>query len=74
MIKKAKEEGICEDPNDLIAIYEVEKDAEGTKARRLQLDGRGYIKGYVPSFYKVEKQLFDEWWESLPSEKPTKKV
>ena len=66
MVKKAKEEGLCEDPNELIAVYEIEKDAEGTKAKRLLLDDRGYIKDYVPSFFKVEEELLKEWEEGLP--------
>lgn len=66
MVKKAKEERLCENPNELIAVYEVEKDREGTKAKRLMLDERGYIRGYIESFYKIERELLREWEEELP--------
>jgi len=72
MVRKAKEEKLCKDPNELIAIYEITKNKdEGTRERRLLLNNRGYMKEYMSSFYKVEKELLDEWWESLPSEEIT---
>lgn len=70
MVKEARERGLCEDPNELIAVYEIWKDEEGTKAERYLLDERGYIKGYVKSFWIVEEELLKEWEEKLP-EVPT---
>ncbi|MEM1611447.1 MAG: AAA family ATPase [Sulfolobales archaeon] len=67
MARLAMEEGLCRDPNDLIAIYEVSKDSEGTRVERRFLNERGYIKGYISSFFKVEEELFKEWEEGLPS-------
>ena len=66
MARKAREEGICANPNELIAVYEIEKTPEGTTAARLYLDEGGYIKGYVGSFFRVESELLKEWEESLP--------
>jgi len=68
MVRKAKEEGLCEDPNELIAVYEIQKTENGTQAMRLELNEKGYIRDYIPSFYTIERELLNEWWESLPEE------
>ncbi|MEM2178221.1 MAG: AAA family ATPase [Candidatus Methanomethylicaceae archaeon] len=48
-----------------IAVYEVEKDKEGTKVKKREVDENGYIKGYIESFYDVEEKLTREWAESI---------
>lgn len=52
-------------PND-VAIYDVEKTAQGTKAQRLELTKNGYIEGWVPSFSKIERELLKDWVKTLP--------
>jgi len=49
-----------------IAVYHVEKKKTGTKAKLLPLRKQGYIKGWVPSFSKVERELLQEWAKTLP--------
>lgn len=49
-----------------IAVYHVQKGKKGTRARLLPLGKHGYIKNWVPSFTKVERQLLQEWAKSLP--------
>lgn len=66
MVKKARTEGINIKANDLIAVYEVDKDEEGTKVSRLQLNDIGYIKGWIKSFREIEEELTREWEETLP--------
>ncbi len=66
-VKLAIKEGPYEDPNDLIAVYEIEKGSKGTFARKLMLNEYGYIKGYIPSFFEVERRLLREWEETIPS-------
>ena len=53
---------------DDIAVYHVEKGKTGTKAKLLPLGKQGYIKGWVPSYSKVERQLLREWAKTLPRE------
>jgi len=53
---------------DDIAVYHVEKRKTGTTAKQLPLGKEGYIRGWVPSFTKVERQLLREWAKSLPRE------
>ncbi len=52
-------------PEDM-AVYHVEKGKTGTKANQLPLGKRGYIKNWVPSYTKVERQLLREWAKTLP--------
>jgi len=66
LVTKAKEEGLCTDPNELIAVYEVYKDRRGTSVKKLRLNERGYIIGYIESFLRVERQLLEEWEKGLP--------
>ncbi|MCI0866689.1 MAG: AAA family ATPase [Chloroflexi bacterium] len=49
-----------------IAVYHVEKGKGGTKAKQLPLNKSGYIKNWVPSYSKVERQLLREWAKTLP--------
>ena len=49
-----------------LAVYHVEKNKLGTKAKLLPLAKSGYIKQWVPSYTKVERQLLREWAKSLP--------
>lgn len=51
-----------------LKVYEITKDSEGTKARELELDPKGYIKGGIPSFVKVEEDLLFQWYQALPEE------
>ncbi|MCH8184910.1 MAG: AAA family ATPase [Chloroflexi bacterium] len=54
---------------DQVAVYHVEKKkGTGTTSKRLPLSEKGYIKGWVPSFAKVEGQLLREWTKNLPEE------
>jgi predicted ATPase len=50
-----------------IAVYEVTKDGEGTKVKKKEIDERGYIKGYIDSFYEVEEELAKDWAKSIKS-------
>jgi len=51
-----------------VAVYHVEKDEEGTRIKHLELNKHGFVVSGVPSFVKVEKELFQEWSESLEGE------
>lgn len=50
---------------DDVAVYHVEKTEQGTKVKLLELNERGFIKGWIPSYIKIEDELFREWAESL---------
>jgi len=50
---------------DDIAVYHVEKGDNGTITKRLQLNEQGFIVSGVPSFMKVEEDLFRDWSASL---------
>jgi predicted ATPase len=52
--------------NDVI-IYHVEKTKDGTKLKQLELDENGFIRGWIPSYLKVEDDLFREWAEKIES-------
>lgn len=49
-----------------IAVYHIEKRNIGTTAKILPLGKNGYIKGWVPSYTKVERLLLQEWAKTLP--------
>ena len=52
---------------DEIAIYHIEKGENGTMVNPpepLELNEDGYITGWIPSYVRVEDQLFTEWAES----------
>ena len=52
---------------DQVAVYHIEKKKDtGTIAKRLPLNKRGYIKGWIPSFARVERKLLNEWVKDLP--------
>ena len=54
-------------PDD-IAIYHIEKGDEGTTAnppKSLEINENGYITGWIPSFVRVEDQLFRDWAEKI---------
>ena len=51
---------------DDIAVYHVEKGKTGTKAKQLPLGKGGYLKNWVPSYSKVERQLLGQWAKTLP--------
>jgi len=48
-----------------VAIWHLERGADGIRKERLRIDGRGYLSEWVKSFAEVEEGLFDEWAESL---------
>jgi len=50
---------------DKIAVYHVEKREDGTHAKALKLNKHGFIVSGIPSFMKVEEDLFQDWSESL---------
>ncbi len=52
-------------PND-IAIYEITKTSSGTKAKRIPVSDKGILKGWVPSFAKVESRLLRNALNRLP--------
>ncbi len=52
---------------DEIAIYHIEKGEGGTivnPPKPLEINKDGYITGWIPSYVRVEDQLFTEWAES----------
>ncbi len=51
-----------------VAIYELVKGKNGTKGKKLNLDEKGRIIGWIPEFRKVEDELYEEWSNSLPEE------
>jgi predicted ATPase len=53
---------------DKIAVYHVTKDSRGTHIEPLKLDKHGFVASGVPSFMKVEKELFQDWSKSLEEE------
>lgn len=48
-----------------VAVYHVQKGTEGTETRLLELNDRGFVRGWIPSYMDVENKLFAEWVESL---------
>jgi hypothetical protein len=51
-----------------IAVYHVEKSKDGTHIKPLKLNKHGFIVSGVPSFMKVEEELFHDWSMSLEEE------
>ena len=51
-----------------IIVYHLENGKHGTRAKKLPLDNQGYVKQWVPSYSKVERQLLREWAKTLPGE------
>jgi predicted ATPase len=51
-----------------IAVYEIEKTVHGTKHKEIKINKHGFIEGGIPSFMKVEEELFSDWSESLEEE------
>jgi hypothetical protein len=47
--------------HDQIALYDMKKEKSGCKAIRTEIDSNGTIKGWIPSFAKVEDRMFKEW-------------
>ena len=52
---------------DQVAIYDVTKTPKGTQAKRLEMTREGYIKGWVPSFAKVESRILKQRIKDLPA-------
>ncbi len=57
-------------PSD-VAVWHLERGAEGIGVQRIQISDRGYLDGWVKSFAAVEQELFDEWQAGLPEEGET---
>jgi predicted ATP-dependent endonuclease of OLD family len=51
-----------------VAIYEVTKTGKGTRVKYLPLASNGFLKEGVPSFMKIESDLYQEWLTSLEIE------
>ena len=51
-----------------IAVYEVNKKSDGSVVEELKLNDSGFIKGWIPSFSKIEGELLKEWGKTLPEE------
>jgi predicted ATPase len=51
-----------------IAIYSLNKTPEGSQISALEVGDNGYIKGWIPSFTKVESELMKEFLETVPTE------
>jgi len=51
-----------------VCVYHVDKGKDGTSTKELEIDPNGYLKGWVPSFAKVERTLLRRWVETLPEE------
>jgi predicted ATPase len=51
-----------------IGIYEIEKTEKGTISKRKEIDERGYVKGWIETFAKVDEELFSEYLEGLEEE------
>ena len=58
----AKEHGLV--PKD-VAIYHFSRDRDEPIVQRLELDETWYIKGWVPSFSKVETRLMKQWIDNV---------
>ncbi|MFQ5933730.1 MAG: AAA family ATPase, partial [Dehalococcoidia bacterium] len=53
--------------SDDVAVYHVEKkEKTGTVTKPLPVNSKGHVKGWIPSFAKVERKLLREWAKSLP--------
>jgi hypothetical protein len=48
-----------------VAVYDVKKEKTGSVVKKLELDERGFVTGWIPSYLEVENKLFDEWAKSL---------
>ena len=63
-LSDAIEEGYLEP--DEVAIYHVERDEKGySRIKRIELTKEGYPKGGIPSFAKVEAELYEKMMERL---------
>lgn len=50
-----------------VLVYELEKGRDGTKVKkRLELNKKGALKGWVDSFSAIEKKLMRDWTTTLP--------
>jgi hypothetical protein len=52
-------------PSD-VAVYNLQKGPEGTEVKSLEIGENGYIKGWIPSFTKVETELMQEFLKTVP--------
>lgn len=52
---------------DDVAVYYCKKEkGKGTAITKLEVTKQGYVKGWVPSFASIEKELLKEFLESAP--------
>lgn len=52
-----------------IAVYHVEKDEKGTSVKRLELTPSGHLKEWIPSFIKVEDDLYKKSMDAENNER-----
>ena len=64
-LSRAVQKGLSVDD---IAVYEITKGREGTKAKSVKLSKRGYPLGWPPSYAKVQRDVTLNWAASLPRE------
>lgn len=55
-----------------VAIYELEKTAEGSTAKKLTLTPEGIVKGGIPSFVEAERSIVYQWVTTVPAVKGEK--
>lgn len=51
-----------------IGVYQIEKTEDGTISKRKEIDKRGYVKGWIDRFAKVDDELLSEYLEGLNEE------
>lgn len=51
-----------------VAIYNLSKTPTGTQLTQLEVGENGFIKGWIPSFTKVETDLMKEFLKYVPTE------
>ena len=52
--------------HEKVAIYELEKSAEGSTAKKLPLTPEGIVKGGIPSFVEAERYIVYQWMMTIP--------
>jgi len=55
-----------------IAVYEVNKNSEGTYVERRKINEKGYIEEWIKSFYEIEEELVKEWARLISTSSPEK--
>lgn len=50
-----------------VIIWHLERDEAGVHAKKININEKGYMEEWISSFARVEKELFDDWYKTLPS-------